>query len=112
MNCSTSDESVQPDVLQALPSADYHDVKAVVVPSTNLLLNKVVAVDALGEKSTSWRGSKLSVVLFPKSEYSTSAINHVNERWQLRMHGDYETKKHLSLSNTRPVSTAFLCVIS
>ena len=100
MNYRTSDEYGEAEIVQALPSADYHDLKAVVVPSTNLMLNKVVTVDISGEKLISWKGSKLSVVLFPKSEYSTSAINHVNERWQLRLHGDNETKAHLSLPNT------------
>lgn len=98
------DECAGEEVIQALPSHDYHDIRAVVVPSTNLLLNKVVSVDDLGEKLVSWKGSKLSVVLYPKSEYSTSAINHVNERWQLRLHGDEETKAHLSLPNTSIIS--------
>ena len=57
--------------------------------------------DARSEReSVSWSGSKLAVIVFPKFEYSSGTLNHVNERYQLRRYGDNEVQVKMTLSHT------------
>lgn len=39
-------------------------------------------------------------MISPKFEYSSGALNHVNERYQLRRYGDEEVKKKMTISHT------------
>ena len=78
-------------ILQSLPHHDYHDTKDVILPNTNLFLEKDFALD--DTEHTSWKGSKVAVVLPPKLVCQTTALMHVNERYQLRMFGDEEKNK-------------------
>ena len=87
--------------LQALPCHDYHSCRDVIVPNTNLFLEKTFSVDdQSGRETVCWSGTKLAVIASPKFEYSNGAITHVNERYQLRRYGDEEVKKKMTLSNT------------
>ena len=87
--------------LQALPCHDYHSPRDVIVPNTNLFVEKSFKVDEKSEReSVSWSGTKLAVIVSPKFEYSSGAITHVNERYQLRRFGDKEVKMKMTLAHT------------
>ena len=47
-----------------------------------------------------WSGSKLAVIMSPKFDYSSGALNHVNERYQLQRYGDNEVQMKMTLSHT------------
>lgn len=87
--------------LQALPCHDYHSTRDVIVPNTNLFIEKSFHVDEKnGRESVCWTGTKLSVIVSPKFEYSNGALTHVNERYQLRRYGDKEVKMKMTLPHT------------
>lgn len=87
--------------LQALPCHDYHSSRDVIVPNTNLFIEKKFTKDAQsGRESVCWSGSKVAVIVSPKFEYSSGALNHVNERYQLRRYGDNEVQMKMTLSHT------------
>ena len=87
--------------LQALPCHDYHSGRDVIVPNTNLFIEKNFTRDAQsGRESVCWSGSKLAVIVSPKFEYSSGALNHINERYQLRRYGDKEVQMQMTLGHT------------
>ena len=87
--------------LQALPCHDYHSARDVLVPNTNLFIEKSFSVDVeSGRESVCWTGTKLAVIVSPKFEYSNGAVTHVNERYQLRRHGDKEVKMKMTFPHT------------
>lgn len=70
--------------LQALPCHDYHSARDVLVPNTNLFIERSFSVDVeSGHESVCWTGAKLAVIVSPKFEYSNGALTHENERFQL-----------------------------
>ena len=91
--------SASRSVLQSLPHHDYHESKDVILPNTNLFLEKSI-VNEDGNTGISWTGSKVAVVVSPKKVYGSTALMHVNERFQLRQYGDEETKQKMTFQNT------------
>ena len=71
------------------------------IKDTNLFIEKSLKVDEKSEReSVCWTGAKLAVIVSPKFEYSSGAINHVNVRYQLRCFGDEEVKMKMTLAHT------------
>lgn len=102
-DCTKRDKAVDDKVvpLQALPCHDYHSGRDVIVPNTNLFIEKTFSVDShSGRESVCWSGTKLAVIVSPKFEYSSGALTHVNERYQLRRFGDEEVKMKMTLAHT------------
>ena len=87
--------------LQALLCHDYHSGRDVIVPNTNLFIEKHFTRDAQsGRESVCWSGSNRAVIVSPKFEYSRGALNHINERYQLRRYGDKEVQMKMTLGQT------------
>ena len=90
LDCTKREEAVDGKVvpLQALPCHDYRDSgRRVIVPNTNLFIEKTFSVDDQSgrRESVCWSGTKLAVIVSPKFEYSSGALTHVNERYQLKI---------------------------
>ena len=103
LDCSKREKAVDAKVvpLQALPCHDYHSGRDLIVPNTNLFIEKTFSVDdQSGRESVCWSGTKLAVMVSPKFEYSSGALTHVNERYQLRRYGDEEVQRKMTLSHT------------
>ena len=87
--------------LQALPCHDYHSGRDFIVPNTYLFIEKKFTRDAQsGRESVCWSGSKRAVIVSPKFEYSSGALNHINERYQLRRYGDKEVQMKMTFGHT------------
>ena len=52
------------------------------------------------DESVCWSGTKLAVIVSPKFEYSSGALTHVNELYQLWRYRDEEVQRKMMLSLT------------